>query len=140
LIKTLMKVIREAITHVTTLPLKRNLIPRFMEGKSIRNNENALIVEKEGYQDSWKENFSVSHAAFSFCASVTEHSDDSDHVALMTQSPLSYSFIECSRWRRPLSSFTPMLIASIGVRFQDRTIFGTSRDDIPLDRSNGMGT
>jgi hypothetical protein len=47
--------------------------------------KSALIVEKAGYQDSQKEeNFSVSHVTFFFCAWVTEHFDDSNHVALIT--------------------------------------------------------
>jgi hypothetical protein len=49
MIRTLMKVIREVIIwSVTTLPLKRNLIPRFMKGGGAQvNDEECLDVEKE---------------------------------------------------------------------------------------------
>jgi hypothetical protein len=76
----------------------------------------ALIVEKRGYQDSRKKDiFSVSPAAFPSSAWATEHYEDSDHAALITRSPLSDNFIECSGWRRPLSSSTLMLTASIAM-------------------------
>jgi hypothetical protein len=81
----------------------------------------ALIEKKRGYQDSRKEeNFSVSPATFPPCAWVTEHFEDSGHVALISRSSLFDSFIECYGWRRPLSSFTPMLTSSIGVGLQGR--------------------
>jgi hypothetical protein len=52
-------------------------------------------MEKGGYRDSQKEeDFSVSHATFSFCVWVTWHFDDSDHIALIILFPFSDSFIE----------------------------------------------
>jgi hypothetical protein len=83
--------------------------------------KDALITEKRGYWDSrMEENFSISPATFSPYTWVIEHFEDADHVALITQSSLSDNFIECSRWRRPSSSSTPMMTASIGVRIQDQ--------------------
>jgi hypothetical protein len=74
-------------------------------GKAQEMMKGALIAEKKGYRNSRKEeNFLVSSATFSLCTWVTEHFEDFDHVALITQSSLSDSFIECSRWRRPFSS------------------------------------
>jgi hypothetical protein len=48
-----MKVINKAITWgVTTLPLKRNLIPKFMKGGGAQETMNdTLIAEKQRYQD-----------------------------------------------------------------------------------------
>jgi hypothetical protein len=49
-----MKVIREVITQgVTTLPLKRNLVLKFMKGGGPQETmKDALIVEKRRYRDS----------------------------------------------------------------------------------------
>jgi hypothetical protein len=123
LIKILMKVIREAVIRgVIALPLKRNPVLRFTKGRGkhkkrwrmhwSRRNEDIGTVRKE--------NFSVLHAAFSFCAWATKHFKDSTYVALITRSLLSDNFIKCAGWRRPLSSSTLMLTTSIGVRLQDR--------------------
>jgi hypothetical protein len=51
---------------VTTLPFERNFILRFMKGVGAQEPiKDALIVEKRGCRDSWKEeNFLMSHAAF----------------------------------------------------------------------------
>jgi hypothetical protein len=80
----------------------------------------------------------VSNVAFSFYAWAIEHFKDSDHVALITRSPLSDSFIECSGWGRPLSSSTPMPTAPLMLDFKIKMSFCMSGDDILLDGSNRM--
>jgi hypothetical protein len=48
-----MKVISKAITQgVTTLPLKRNLVPRFMKEVAQETIKEALTVYQEGQRDS----------------------------------------------------------------------------------------
>jgi hypothetical protein len=67
MIKSIKKIIKDSITQgVTTLPLKRNLISRFMKGGGAQVKMNdALIAEKRGYQNSrQEESFSVSHVTF----------------------------------------------------------------------------
>jgi hypothetical protein len=98
------------------------------------------IVEKGGYQDSWKRKASWSHLQlFLLCVDDREPCRV-DLVTFTTQSPLSDNFIECSSWRRTLSSFTLMLTVFIGVRLRGRTRFGMSGEGIFLDRLNRMGT
>jgi hypothetical protein len=47
------------IRDVMTLPLKKNLVPRFMKGGGAQETmKDALVVEIRGYRDA------VSHAAF----------------------------------------------------------------------------
>jgi hypothetical protein len=67
LIKILLKVITKAATRVVTaLPLKRNLLSRFMEGAQ-ETRKDTLTAYQEGQWDSWKEeNFLVTHATFPF--------------------------------------------------------------------------
>jgi hypothetical protein len=64
---TLMKRITNfVIWGVTTLPLKRNHVPRFTkEGEHKKMMEDAFTVYQEGYRNSCKEeNFSIIHATF----------------------------------------------------------------------------
>jgi hypothetical protein len=69
LVNTLMKVISKALTWgVIALPLKRNLVLRF-RWRGHRKWWTMYWVSGTkdiGYQDSWKENFSVIHATFPF--------------------------------------------------------------------------
>jgi hypothetical protein len=82
LIKALTKAIRETITWgVTALPFKRNLIPRFTKGGAAQETmKDTLIEEKRRYQDSWMEDFSVTHATFPFMCG--RHRTLFNHVVL----------------------------------------------------------
>jgi hypothetical protein len=68
--------------------------------------KDALTMEKQRYWDSCKEeNSSVPNAAFSFYTWMVEHFENSDHVASITQSPLSGNLIKCSEWGETFIKF-----------------------------------
>jgi hypothetical protein len=73
MIKATMMVIRAAITRgVTALPLKRNLVLRFMKEGAREPMKAILTAQQEGHRSGCKgENFLVSHATFPSMSGTT---------------------------------------------------------------------
>jgi hypothetical protein len=70
---------------VTTLPLKRNIIPRLRKERKHKNTmKDALVVEIREYRDSREEDLCDLTCTLFFRAWVTEPVAESSHVAFIT--------------------------------------------------------
>jgi hypothetical protein len=82
----LMALIRVSVTRgVTTLPLNRNLVPRFTKGRGAQENKEACIDRgDQRISDSRQGDLHSLPCSFSFRAWVIEHVVEPGHVAFIT--------------------------------------------------------